>query len=162
LGRLDRIAACAKHYVGYGAAEAGKDYNTTEISERTLREVYLPSFKACVEAGVATLMSAFNDLNGGPASSNEFTLRQVLRQEWGFSGCVVSAGASLQEFLAQGLCADEPDAARLGLRAGVDMEMVSRCYLHLPSLVENGKVPIALIDDAVRAILRVKALRGLF
>jgi beta-glucosidase len=157
------IAACAKHYVGYGAAEGGRDYNTTLIPERTLRNVYLPSFQGCVEAGVATLMSAFNDLNDIPASGNAFTLRQVLKAEWAFDGFVVSDWASITEMIAHGYCADEREAALAGLRGGVDMEMVSQSYTtHLEKLLDEGAVPMAWIDDAVRRVLRIKLALGLF
>jgi len=159
----DSIAACAKHYVGYGAAEGGRDYNTTWIPEIQLREVFLRSFYAARQAGVATYMSAFNNLNGVPTSGNEFTLRQVLRKEWKFDGFVVSDWNSITEMVAHGYAADEKDAAFKGLRAGVDMEMVSTSYHdHLKSLVAEGKIEQKLIDDAVRNILRVKFRLGLF
>ncbi len=158
-----RLAACAKHYVGYGAAEGGRDYNTTLIPERTLRNLYLPPFKACVDAGVCTLMSAFNDLNDVPASGNAFTLRQVLKQEWGFDGFVVSDWASIAEMIAHGYCADGQHAARQALGAGVDMEMVSDHYLkNLEQLLAAGQVKMEWIDDAVRRILRIKFALGLF
>jgi beta-glucosidase len=115
--RPDRVVACAKHYVAYGAAEAGRDYNTTDMSEQRLREVYLPPFHAAVDAGVATLMSAFNDINGVPASGNRFTLTKVLRGEWGFDGFVVSDYTSVTEMIAHGYAADGADAARLALTA---------------------------------------------
>jgi beta-glucosidase len=157
-----RIAACAKHYVGYGAAEAGKDYNTTWIPEALLRDVYLPPFQACVEAGVLTLMSAFNDLNGVPASGNEFTVRQVLKHEWVFAGFVVSDWGSLSEMINHGFCSDSRDVAAAALRAGIDMEMATRAYLEqLPQLVEERRVALALVDDAVRRILTVKHRLGL-
>lgn len=157
------IAACAKHYVGYGAAEGGRDYNTTLIPEPTLRDVYLPPFKACVDAGVASLMSAFNDLNGVPASGNDFTLRRILREEWGFRGLVVSDWTAIREMVVHGFCEDEKAAAVAALSAGVDMEMVSTCYSdHLEALVEEGTVPMAWIDEAVRRILHVKERLGLF
>src|SRR5919112_2841209 len=124
----DKVVACAKHWVAYGAAEAGRDYNTTDMSERTLREVYFPPFKAAVDAGVGTLMSAFNDLNGVPASGNPFTLTEVLRGEWKFDGFVVSDYESVREMLNHGMPADEAEAAGMGLNSGVDMEMVSRLY----------------------------------
>lgn len=163
LSAPDSIAACAKHYVGYGAAEGGRDYNTTLIPEGTLRDVYMPPFKACVEAGVATIMSAFNEINGVPATGNEFTLRKVLKGEWGFEGFVVSDWEAVAELVVHGFCADEREAAEAAVRAGVDMEMVSRCYReHLEGLVRSGKVPIELIDEAVRRILRVKLKLGLF
>ena len=159
----DSIAACAKHYVGYGAAEGGRDYNTTLIPEGTLRDVHLPPFHACVNAGAATLMSAFNEINGVPASGNAFTIRQVLKGEWGFDGFVVSDWASVTEMIVHGFCADAKAAAAAGLGAGVDMEMVSTSYAeHLAQLVAEGKIPLAFIDDAVRRILRIKLRLGLF
>jgi beta-glucosidase len=161
--RPDKVIACAKHWVGYGAAEGGRDYNTTEISERTLREVYFPPFKSAVEAGVGTFMSAFNDLNGLPTSANSFTLNQVLRGEWKFDGLVVSDYTSVLELVNHGLAADGQDAARLALAAGVDVEMVSRLYnQHGAELVKSGKLPVAIIDEAVRRVLRIKLRLGLF
>src|SRR5207237_1221049 len=124
----NRVVACAKHWVGYGAAEGGRDYNTTELSEITLRQVYFPPFKAARDAGAATFMSAFNDLNGVPASANPFTLTRVLRDEWKFDGFVVSDYNAVEELINQGLAADGAEAARAALTAGVDMEMVSRLY----------------------------------
>ena len=163
LSDADAVAACAKHYVGYGAAEGGRDYNTTWIPERLLRDVYLPSFHAAVDAGAATLMSAFNNLNGVPASGNAFTLRQVLRKEWGFDGFVVSDWASIQEMINHGTCADEAEAAKKGLEGGVDMEMVTDCYRnHLANLVREGKIPESLVDESVKNVLRVKFRKGLF
>lgn len=163
LSAADRVAACVKHYVGYGAAEGGRDYNTTEISERTLRDIYLPPFAAAVSAGAATLMSAFNDLNGIPASANPFTLTDVLRNEWGFKGFVVSDWNSIGELLNHGIAADGEEAARLALYAGVEMDMEGRIYRnHLAELVDKGIVSTAAIDEAVRRILRIKLLLGLF
>src|SRR6202158_6030108 len=159
----DTMAACAKHYVGYGAAEAGRDYNTTEISEHTLRQFYLPPFHAAVNAGTATLMSAFNSINGVPASANPFTLTQVLRKEWGFKGMVVSDWSSIGELVAHGIAADDATAARKAFLAGVDMDMASSLYHdHLAQLVHSGAVPEANIDESVRRILRVKLALGLF
>jgi beta-glucosidase len=159
----ERVAACAKHYLGYGAAEAGKDYNTTSIPEQLLREVYLAPFKACVDAGVLTLMSAFSDLNGIPASGNEHTLRQILKQELGFTGFVVSDWGATREMLVHGFCADDRDVAEQAVRAGIDMEMATVTYLHeLPGLVEQGSVPGELVDEAVRRVLGVKHRLGLF
>jgi beta-glucosidase len=159
----DTMAACAKHYVGYGAAEAGRDYNTTEISEHTLRQFYLPPFHAAVNAGTATLMSAFNSINGVPASANPFTLTQVLRKEWGFKGFVVSDWSSVGELVAHGIAADDASAARKGFLAGVDMDMASSLYHdHLAQLTSSGSVPAANIDESVRRILRVKFALGLF
>jgi beta-glucosidase len=157
------IAACAKHYVGYGAAEGGRDYDTTWVPEGLLRDVYLVPFAACVRAGVATLMSAFNDLNGVPASGNAFTLRKVLKGEWGFDGFVVSDWASICELIPHGFAADEREAALRGVAAGVDMEMVTTAYTkHLEALVADGVLPVELIDEAVRRILRIKLRLGLF
>ena len=159
----DRIVACAKHYVAYGAAESGRDYNTTDMSEQRLREVYLPPFKAAVDAGVGTLMSAFNDVNGVPSSGNHFTLTKVLRGEWGFDGFVVSDYTSVTEMIAHGYAADGADAARLALSAGVDMEMVGRLYnQNGAELLRQGKLRMADVDEAVRRILRVKFRAGLF
>ena len=157
------IAACAKHYVGYGAAEAGREYNTTEISEHTLRQYYLPPFRAAAEAGVATFMSAFNSLNGTPTSANPFTLKQILRKEWGYRGFVVSDWNSVAELMAHGIAIDGAAAARKAFIAGVDMDMVSNLYhRNMLQLVESGKVPQSEIDEAVRRILRVKFALGLF
>ena len=163
LAAPDTVAACVKHFAAYGAAEAGRDYNTTDLSEWTLREVYLPPFKAAIDAGVETVMSAFNDLNGVPASANPFLLTDILRGEWKFAGFVVSDYTAVPELIAHGLAADEADAAAQALNAGLDMEMVSRLFnLHGVRLVRQGKVPLARIDEAVRRILRLKFRLGLF
>ena len=157
------IAACAKHYVGYGAAEAGREYNTTWIPESLLREVYLKPFKFAKDARVATYMTGFNDLNGVPASANAFTIRDVLRNEWKFDGFVVSDYTSIQELIEHGYAANEKDAALKAALAGVDMEMVSTNYFdHLRSLIDNRKLDLKLIDQSVRNILRVKFRLGLF
>jgi len=159
----DSIAATAKHYVGYGAAEGGRDYNTTEISEQTLRQVYLPPFRAAVDAGAATIMSAFNAINGVPASANPFTLRQVLREEWGFRGIVDSDWESVRELIQHGIANDRETAARKAFLAGVDLDMASSVYHdHLAALVKSGQVPEARIDESVRNVLRVKFALGLF
>ncbi|HEV7398285.1 MAG TPA: glycoside hydrolase family 3 N-terminal domain-containing protein, partial [Pyrinomonadaceae bacterium] len=153
----DKVLACAKHWVAYGAAEAGRDYNTTEVSERTLRETYFPPFKAAVDEGVGTFMSAFNDLDGVPASANSFTLTSVLRNEWKFDGFVVSDYTSVEELMKHGVAANEQEAASEALTAGVDMEMVSRLYnKHGAELLRGGKLSQATIDEAVRRILRIK------
>lgn len=158
-----RVVACAKHFVGYGAAEGGRDYNTVDMSDITLRQVYLPPFKAALDAGVGTFMSAFDDLNGVPASANPLTLTKILRGEWKFDGFVVSDYTSVMELINQGLAADEPTAARAALNAGVDMEMVSRLYnKYGAQLLALGQVSNATIDEAVRRILRVKFRLGLF
>ncbi|MGA2355273.1 MAG: beta-glucosidase BglX [Terriglobales bacterium] len=159
----DTMAACVKHYVGYGAVEAGRDYNSTEISEHTLREFYLPPFRAAVDAGAATVMSAFNSLNGVPASANPFTLTEVLRKEWGFKGMVVSDWSSIGELVAHGIAIDNAAAARKALLAGVDMDMASSLYHdQLAQLVHSGAVPVAKVDESVRHVLRVKLALGLF
>ena len=159
----DSILACAKHYVGYGAAEAGREYNSTEISEHTLRQYYLPPFHAAEEAGAATFMSAFNSLNGIPTSANPFTIKQILKKEWGFEGFVVSDWTSVSEIMAHGIALDGATAARKAFLAGVDMDMQSNIYhRNMLQLVQSGKVPQSEIDDAVRRILRVKFALGLF
>src|SRR5689334_17989679 len=140
--------ACLKHYVGYGAAEGGRDYNTTEISEYTLRNFYLPQFKAGVDAGAGTLMSAFNCLSGIPASANHHTLTEILRGEWKFSGFVVSDWTAVEELMAHGVAANGAEAARLALTAGVDMEMVSSNYNNtLARQLKSGKIPAATIEE---------------
>lgn len=159
----DSIAACAKHYVGYGAAEAGRDYNTTEITEHTLRQYYLPPFHAAVEAGVASVMSAFNALGGMPSSANPFTLKQVLRKEWAFRGLVVSDWNAVGELIPQGVAINEQAAARKAFLAGVDMDMVSSLYHdNLEKIVSSGQATTAELDEAVRRVLRVKLVLGLF
>lgn len=159
----DKVLACAKHWVAYGAAEAGRDYNTTEVSERTLREIYFPPFKAALDEGVGTFMSAFNDLDGVPASANSFTLTSVLRNEWKFDGFVVSDYTSVEELMKHGVAANGQEAASEALNAGVEMEMVSRLYnQHGAELLRSGKLSQATIDEAVRRILRIKFRLGLF
>ncbi|MFP4547881.1 MAG: beta-glucosidase BglX [Fidelibacterota bacterium] len=163
LTRPDALAACAKHFVGYGAGEGGRDYNTVYIPEQLLREVYLKPFRASVEAGVATLMPAFNDLNGIPATGNSFLLRKILRDEWGFDGLVVSDWAAIEQMIPHGYCADLKDAGGKALQAGIDMEMATTAYEdYLAELVETGVIDENLIDQAVRNILRVKFRLGLF
>lgn len=163
LNAPDSVVACPKHYVGYGAAEGGRDYNTTEISEHTLREVYLPPFYAALDAGAGTIMSAFNSLNGVPASANPFTLKEVLRKEWHFPGLVVSDWTSLGELIPHGIANDGETAAWRAFTGGVDMDMEANLYHeHLVDLVKAGKIPEAEIDDAVRRVLRVKFALGLF
>ncbi len=163
LGTGRRVAACPKHFVAYGAAEAGRDYSAADISELTLREVYLPPFKAAFDAGAGSTMSAFNDIGGVPASANRLTLTQVLREEWGWPGLVVSDYESVRELIPHGVAEDLKDAARQGLTTGVDMDMVSRAYsTHLRALVEEGRVAPAAVDEAVRRVLRLKFALGLF
>ncbi len=163
LNNAESILACPKHFVGYGAAEAGRDYNSTEISEHTLREYYLPPFRAALDAGAGSIMSAFNSLNGIPTSANPFTLKKILRQEWGFRGIVDSDWTSVGELLNHGIANDGATAARRAFQGGVDMDMVSSLYHdHLAHLVRGGEIPEADLDEDVRHVLRVKFALGLF
>src|SRR5215469_11937961 len=155
------MVACVKHFVGYGAAEGGRDYNTTEISERTLREIYLPPFKATVDAGAGTMMSAFNDLNGIPASANPFTLQGILKEEWGFKGVVRADANADAELVNHGIACDETQAASTAFMAGEDMAF-DTYQEHLAELVQAGTVPMSRLDDAVRRVLRIKFEIGLF
>jgi beta-glucosidase len=158
-----RVAACVKHFAAYGAAEAGREYNTTDMSEIRLRQVYLPPYKAAVDAGAATIMSAFNALNGVPASANPFLLGTVLRKEWGFDGFVVSDYTAVKELENHGIALDGATAARKAILAGVDVDMMSHLYdTQLPELIRSGQVPISVVDEAVRRVLRVKFALGLF
>ena len=157
------IAACAKHFAGYGAAESGRDYATTNIPENELRNVYLQPFHAAVTAGAATVMTSFGDLNGIPCTANGFLLRQILREEWGFSGFVVSDWDSVFHLKVHGLTADDAGSALEAAQAGVDMEMASTTYKRcLAQLVEQGKLSESVIDQAVARILRLKLALGLF
>jgi len=157
------IAACAKHFAGYGAVEAGRDYATTNIPENELRNVYLRPFKAAVDSGVLTLMASFSDLNGVPATGNEFLLRRVLRDEWGFDGLVVSDWNSVEQLAIHGLTEDARSSAIVAAAAGIDMEMASNTFAsHLPEFVADGSLDTAVIDAAVANILRVKFALGLF
>jgi beta-glucosidase len=158
-----KVAACPKHYVGYGAAEGGRDYNTVDISERTLRDVYLPPFKAAIEAGAQSVMSSFNEISGLPGTCNRFTLRTILREEWGWQGVVLSDFQAIGELIQHGVASDLKEAARLSMLAGVDIDMLSNAYAnHLAELVEEGSVPLSLVDEAVRRVLRFKMQLGLF
>jgi beta-glucosidase len=163
LGGPESIASCTKHFVGYGAAEGGRDYNPVEIPVRLLRQVYLPPFQATVNAGGATFMSAFESLNEVPASANAMTLTQVLRKEWDFKGFVVSDWNSIGELVPQGVAANHAIAAAKAFTAGVDMDMESNAYgPHLAELVKAGVVPESAVDESVRRVLRVKFALGLF
>ena len=163
LKSLSTIAATAKHFAGYGAAEGGRDYNTTEISEHTLRDVYLVPFQAAAKAGVAAFMNGFNDLNGTPATANKFLVRQILKKEWDWKGLVVSDWASVQELTDHGFAATDSEAASLALEAGCDMEMVSKTYDdYLIDLVQQHPEYLPMIDDATKRILGVKYDLGLF
>lgn len=157
-GFQESILATAKHFAAYGAAEGGRDYNTADISQRTVREVYLPPFKAAVDAGVATLMSAFNDIGGVPASGNAWLTDTLLRREWKFTGMVVSDWTSVAELIPHGVASSRADAGRIALTAGVDMDMQSSIYVEtLAPLVQSGRIPMAVVDEAVRRVLRAKA-----
>lgn len=157
------MVACAKHFVAYGAAEGGKDYNSTFVPERTLRNVYLPPFKAAVEAGCATFMTSFNDNDGVPGTANEFVLKDILRDEWKFDGLVVTDWNSAGEMINHGFCTDGKDAAEKSVNAGVDMDMVSETFIkNLKQSLDEGKVQMQAIEDAVRNILRLKFRMGLF
>jgi beta-glucosidase len=163
LSQPNTIAACAKHFAAYGFAEAGLDYNTVDIGVSTLYNIVLPPFRAAAQAGVRTFMNAFNELNGVPATGNAFLQRDILKTQWGFEGFVVSDWASISEMLTHGFARDGAHAAELAAKAGSDMDMESYFYIeHLERLVNEGKVDIGLIDDAVRRILRVKFELGLF
>ena len=163
LGDPTAVAACAKHFVGYGMSEAGRDYNTTYIPEPLLRNVHLRPFKAAADAGVLTFMSAFNDLNGVPTSGNEFTLKQILRNEWNYKGMVVSDWGSIEEMINHGFATDKKQAAEIAAKAGVDMEMATTCYAdNLKTLIEEGLITEDMIDTYVGNILRVKFKLGLF
>ena len=157
------MAACVKHFVAYGAAEGGRDYNSTGITERTLRNVYLPPFEACVKAGAMTLMTSFNDNDGVPSTGNGFLVNDVLRGEWGFDGFVVSDWASIYEMVNHGYAENNKHAGELAINSGVDMDMMSYSYIsHVEELLNEGKVSMETIDNAVRNILRIKIRLGLF
>ncbi len=163
LGNTDAVMACAKHFAAYGAAIGGRDYNSVDMSERMLWETYLPPFRAALDAGAATFMNAFNDLNGVPATGNSYLQRDILKGKWGFTGFVVSDWGSVGEMIAHGYVANNKEAALSAIMAGSDMDMESRSYhQHLAELVRENKVPIAIVDDAVRRVLRKKFELGLF
>jgi beta-glucosidase len=163
LSHANSVAACVKHFAAYGAANAGREYNSVDMSELTLRQVYLPPYHAGVEAGSATIMTAFNPLNGVPATANPFTLTTILRNEWKFDGMVVSDYGAVRELIKHGVAGNGAVAARKAISAGVDMDMESDVYrTQLASLVKSGKVPHAILDNAVRRVLRVKFALGLF
>ena len=159
----DAVLATVKHFAAYGGAEGGRDYNTVDMSERTLREIYLPPYRAAIDAGVGSVMSSFNEIAGIPSTGNRWLLTTLLRGEWKYQGFVVSDWTSVAELQPHGVAGTPADAGRLALDAGVDMDMVSQIYLNdLPALVRAGRIPVATVDRAVRRILRAKALLGLF
>jgi beta-glucosidase len=163
LSKPGQVAASVKHFAAYGAAEAGREYNTTDMSEITLRQIYLPPYHAAVEAGAATMMSSFNSLNGVPSTANSFIQSKILRGEWGFNGMVVSDYTAVMELMNHGIALDPATATRKAITAGVDVDMMSHFYdTQLPGLVRSGQVPMAVVDEAVRRVLRVKFATGLF
>jgi beta-glucosidase len=163
VGHLNSVAACVKHFAAYGAAQAGRDYHTVDMSERVLREVYLPPYKAAVEAGAATVMTSFNELDGTPATANKFLMNDLLRKEWGFKGFVVTDYTSIMEMLNHGNVADSADATAATINSGVDMDMQAGFFqIKLPDLVRQGKVSEETLNTAVRRVLRVKFELGLF
>jgi beta-glucosidase len=163
LGNTDAVMACAKHFAAYGAAIGGRDYNSVDISLRTLWEIYLPPFKAAKDAGVATFMNSFNDINGIPATGSAYLQREILKGNWNFDGFVVSDWGSIGEMIQHGFVKDKYEAAEAAIKAGNDMDMESRCYTeNLSKLVSDGRVPVEMIDKAVRRILKIKYEMGLF
>lgn len=163
IGNTDAVMACAKHFAAYGAAEGGRDYNTVDMSVRKLYEVYLPPFKAAKEAGVASFMNSFNDLNGVPATGSSFLQRKILKGDWGFKGIVVSDWGSVSEMVNHGYATDLKDAARIAMIAGSDMDMESRAYVaHLADLIKEKKIDTVQLNDAVKRVLYKKFELGLF
>jgi beta-glucosidase len=157
------LLACVKHFAAYGGAEGGRDYNTVDISERTLREIYLPPFHSALQAGARTLMCSFNEIDGTPSSGNRKLLTDILRHEWGFDGFVVSDWGSIGEMIQHGVVADQKQAAILSIHAGIDMDMESSCYAdYLAAAVKDGRVPETEVNEAVRRVLREKFRLGLF
>lgn len=163
LSKINTILACTKHFAAYGAAEAGRDYNTVDMSERVLRDIYLPPFKATVDAGVKTFMASFNEISGVPSTASKFLMRDVLKGEWKFDGMVVSDYTGINEMIAHGFAKDEQDAAQLAMNAGLDMDMVGATYMNtLKKSYDEGKVSIEVINDACKRILELKYDLGLF
>ena len=157
-----RMGSCVKHFVGYGAARGGRDKQFTELSNRTLLETYLPPFEACIRAGAVSVMSAFNDIAGIPASANPYTLRTLLKEQWGFDGFVLSDWDAVVELENHGIADSDADAAERALTAGLDVEMKSRTFMNLMKLVETGRIDPKIVDDAVRRVLRIKFRLGIF
>ncbi|MFD0586533.1 beta-glucosidase BglX [Paenibacillus sp. GCM10027627] len=160
---MDRVAACVKHFAAYGAAEAGRDYNTVDLSDRQMREFYLPAYKAALDEGCEMVMTAFNTVDGIPATGNSKLMRKLLREEWGFDGILISDWGAVRELINHGIAADEEEAALKSIKAGVDIEMMTACYVkNLSALIERKEVDEALIDEAVKRILTLKQKLGLF
>ncbi|MBQ8344484.1 MAG: glycoside hydrolase family 3 C-terminal domain-containing protein, partial [Clostridia bacterium] len=156
------IAACVKHFAAYGAAEAGRDYNTVDMSERTLREYYLPAYKAAVDAGVKMLMTAFNIVDGVPCVGNEHLVKDILRDEWGFDGVVISDYGAVEEMIVHGAAENKKEAAYLAMKAGCDIEMMSSCYAeYLEELINEGKITEEMVDKSVLRILDLKEDLGI-
>ncbi len=156
------MVGCVKHFAAYGAAEGGRDYNIVDMSERRLREVYLPPFESAVHAGVGSIMVSFNEINGVPASSNEFLLKDILRDEWGFNGFVIGDYTSVGELVEHGVAEDLSEAAQLAMNAGLDVDLVTQAFLHhIEHLMETGGVSVDRVDEAVRRMLRIKFALGL-
>src|ERR1700691_6125070 len=163
LSAPDSVLASVKHFAAYGAAEAGREYNTTDMSELLLRQVYLPPYHAAVEAGSATVMSSFNSLNGVPGTANPFLLQTILRDEWPFDGLLVSDYTAVMELTHHGIALDAAMASQKALIAGVDIDMMSHYYdAELPALDRSGRVPMTVVDEAVRRVLRLKFALGVF
>lgn len=163
LADKDRMVACAKHFVGYGASEGGRDYSRTEISDYTLNNYYLPAFKSAIDAGAKTVMSAFNDVSGQPVTSSKYYLTDILRNRLGFDGFVVSDYDAVCQLARQGVAENDADCAKLAIDAGLDMDMHDKVYLNeLEDLVKSGRVSMETLDNAVRRVLKVKLLKGLF
>lgn len=163
LKNTDNVATCVKHFAAYGGAEAGRDYNTVEISERLLREVYLPAYKACIDAGTTMVMPSFNSLNGMPATANKWLMKQILKEEWGFDGLVVSDYGAVSDLVVHGVAADNKEAAKMAFECECDMEMCSSTYIHhLKELIEEGAITEEQLDRAVLKVLDLKNKLGLF
>lgn len=161
--RTDHVAACVKHFAAYGAAMGGRDYNTVDMSERVLRDMYLPGYKAALDAGAAMVMTSFNTVDGIPSTGNKHLMRDILREGMGFDGVLISDFGAVKELIAHGVAADETEAAKLSIEAGTDIEMMTICYMrHLREIVENGSIDEALIGEAVMRILKLKNDLGLF
>lgn len=161
--RTDHVAACVKHFAAYGAAMGGRDYNTVDMSERVLHDMYLPGYKAALDAGAAMVMTSFNTVDGIPSTGNKHLMRDILREEMGFDGVLISDFGAVKELIVHGVAADETEAAKLSIEAGTDIEMMTICYMrHLREIVENGSVDEAFIDEAVMRILKLKNDLGLF
>lgn len=163
LAHSQSMAACLKHFIGYGAAEGGRDYNSTYIPERQLREVYLPPFQKAIDAGAASIMTSFNDNDGIPVTGNKYLLRNILRKEWGFDGVIVSDWGSVTEMIKHGFAEGRKHAAEIAIKAGLDIEMSSKSFIqHLENLITEGQLEESILDDAVRNVLRLKYRLGLF